>query len=100
MKTEMKEDMEEYEMIAPCHFGMEAVLKREIEGLGYRIVRVDNGKVIFAGDAAAVARANLFLRTTERILLKVAEFRADTFDDLFEGVREIFRSPIRNPIPW
>ncbi len=89
MKTEMKEDMEEYEMIAPCHFGMEAVLKREIEGLGYRIVRVDNGKVIFAGDAAAVARANLFLRTTERILLKVAEFRADTFDDLFEGVRDV-----------
>lgn len=81
--------MEKYEWISPCHFGMEAVLKREITDLGYEIVHVDNGKVTFSGDAAAAARANVFLRTTERVLLKVAEFRAESFDDLFEGVRGI-----------
>lgn len=81
--------MKQYELIAPCHFGMEAVLKREIQDLGYQIVEVDNGKVTFSGDAAAVARANIFLRTTERILLKVGRFRATTFDDLFEAVKAI-----------
>ncbi|MCH5266622.1 MAG: class I SAM-dependent RNA methyltransferase [Lachnospiraceae bacterium] len=81
--------MEQYELIAPCHFGMEAVLKREIADLGYDITEVDNGKVTFAGDVAAIARANLFLRTTERILLKAACFRAETFDELFEGVKAI-----------
>ena len=63
--------MKQYELIAPCHFGMEAVLKREIQNLGYEISQVDNGKVTFFGDAAAIARANIFLRTTERILLKI-----------------------------
>lgn len=81
--------MERYELIAPCHFGMEAVLKREIADLGYEITNVDNGKVTFAGDMAAVARGNLFLRTTERILLKVAAFRAESFDELFEQVRAV-----------
>lgn len=81
--------MKRFELIAPCHFGMEAVLKREIIDLGYEITNVDNGKVTFEGDAEAIARANIFLRTTERILLKVAQFRATTFDELFEGVKEI-----------
>lgn len=82
-------NMEQYELIAPCHFGMEAVLKREITDLGYEITNVDNGKVTFEGDAEAIARANIFLRTTERILLKVATFRATTFDDLFEEIKSI-----------
>ena len=81
--------MKRYELIAPCHFGMEAVLKREITDLGYEITNVDNGKVTFLGDAEAIARANIFLRTTERILLKVASFQAETFDDLFENVKAI-----------
>lgn len=81
--------MKRYELIAPCHFGMEAVLKREITDLGYEITNVDNGKVTFSGDAEAIARANIFLRTTERILLKVASFQAETFDDLFENVKAI-----------
>lgn len=81
--------MERYELTAPCHFGMEAVLKREITDLGYEITDVDNGKVTFAGDAAAVARGNIFLRTTERILLKAAAFRAETFDELFEQVKAV-----------
>ena len=81
--------MKQYELIAPCHFGMEAVLKREIQNLGYEISQVDNGKVTFFGDAAAIARANIFLRTTERILLKIDSFRATSFDDLFEAVKAI-----------
>ena len=85
----MGNSMKRFELIAPCHFGMEAVLKREIMDLGYEITNVDNGKVTFEGDAEAIARANIFLRTTERILLKVAQFKATTFDELFEGVKEI-----------
>ncbi len=78
-----------YELVAPCHFGMEAVLKREITDLGYEISAVDNGKVTFIADAEGICRANLFLRTTERILLKVAEFKAQTFDELFENVKAV-----------
>lgn len=77
------------EFIAPCHFGLEAVLKKEILDLGYEIVKVEDGKVTFAGDQAACARANIFLRTTERILLKVGEFKAETFDELFEKTKAI-----------
>ncbi|MCC8028704.1 MAG: class I SAM-dependent RNA methyltransferase [Lachnospiraceae bacterium] len=79
--------MEVYELISPCHFGMEAVLKREIYDLGYDIVKTEDGRVTFAGDAEAVCRANIGLRTTERVLLKIGEFRAETFDELFEAVR-------------
>ncbi|MCI8363552.1 MAG: class I SAM-dependent RNA methyltransferase [Eubacterium sp.] len=78
-----------YELIAPCHFGMEAVLKREILDLGYEISAVDNGKVTFRADAEGICRANIFLRTTERILLKVAEFKAYTFDELFENIKAL-----------
>ena len=60
--------MSQYELIAPCHFGMEAVLKREIQDLGYQIIKTEDGKVTFAGDESAFARANLFLRTAERVL--------------------------------
>lgn len=81
--------MEQYELIAPCHFGMEAVLKREIVDLGYEISNVENGKVTFLGDAEAIVRANIFLRTTERILLKTASFRAVTFDELFESIKAV-----------
>lgn len=76
-----------YELIAPCHFGLEAVLKKEILDLGYEIARVEDGKVTFYGDAEAICRANIFLRTTERILLKVGSFRAVTFEELFQGTK-------------
>ena len=75
--------MEKFELIAPCHFGMEAVLKREILDLGYEITKVEDGKVTFEADAQGIADANIFLRSTERILLKVAEVKAETFDELF-----------------
>lgn len=81
--------MKTYELIAPCHFGMEAVLKREIYDLGYEISKVEDGKVTFIGDAEAICRGNIFLRTTERILLKVASFKATTWDELFEKTKEI-----------
>lgn len=81
--------MADYELIAPCHFGMEAVLKREIQKLGYDILKVEDGKVTFAGDEAAIVRANIFLRTTERILIKIGSFKATTFDELFEGTKAL-----------
>lgn len=74
--------MGKYEFIAPCHFGLEAVLKKEIIRLGYEIVKVEDGKVTFTGDSDAICRANIFLRTTERILLKIGSFKATTFDEL------------------
>ena len=70
--------MKYMELIAPCHFGMEAVLKREILDLGYEISKVEDGKVTFLADAEGIAQANMFLRTTERILLKTGEFKAVT----------------------
>ena len=66
-----------YELLAPCHFGLEAVLKKEIIDLGYEISQVEDGRVTFIGDAEAICRANVFLRTAERILLKVGSFTAD-----------------------
>lgn len=81
--------MNRYELIAPCHFGLEAVLKREIQELGYTILQTEDGRVTFEGDEAALCRANLFLRTAERILLKVGSFPAGTFDELFEGTRAL-----------
>ena len=68
--------MERYELIAPCHFGLEAVLKKEVVDLGYEVTEVENGRVTFIGDAEAICRANIFLRTAERVLLKVGSFKA------------------------
>ena len=79
--------MRKMELIAPCHFGLEAVLKREITELGYEIAEVEDGRVTFYGDADALCRANVFLRTAERVLLKVGSFKAVTFEELFEKTR-------------
>lgn len=81
--------MNRFEIIAPCHFGLESVLKREIYDLGYEVIQVEDGRVTFEGDAEAICRANIFLRTAERVLLKAGEFRAETFEELFEGIRAI-----------
>ena len=81
--------MEKWELIAPCHFGLEAVLKREITDLGYEITKVEDGKVTFLADAEGIAYANMFLRNTERILLKVAEVKAVTFEELFEKTKAL-----------
>ena len=81
--------MEKMEWIAPCHFGLESVLKKEIRDLGYEISQVEDGRVTFYGGIDAMCRANVFLRTAERILLKAGSFRAVTFDELFEQTKQI-----------
>ena len=81
--------MHTFELTAPCHFGLEAVFKKEIYDLGYEISKVEDGKVTVIGDAEAVCRANMFLRTAERVLLKVGSFHAVTYDELFEGIRAL-----------
>ena len=81
--------MEKMEWIAPCHFGLESVLKREIQNLGYEITQVEDGRVTFRGGMDAACRANIFLRTAERILLKAGCFTAVTFEELFQKTKEI-----------
>ncbi|WP_437126221.1 THUMP domain-containing class I SAM-dependent RNA methyltransferase [Lacrimispora amygdalina] len=78
-----------YELIAPCHFGMEAVLKKEITELGYDITLVEDGRVTFLGDDEAICRANVFLRTAERVLLKAGSFHAQSFEELFQATKTI-----------
>lgn len=81
--------MRKFELIAPCHFGMESVLKREIVDLGYDITESTDGRITFLGDEEAVCRANIFLRTAERILIKIGSFPAESFEELFQGTRAL-----------
>ncbi len=81
--------MRKFELIAPCHFGMEAVLKNEIIDLGYDITEVADGRITFWGDEEALCRANIFLRTAERILIKIGRFRAETYEELFQGTKAL-----------
>ena len=81
--------MKKMELIAPCHFGLEAVLKKQIIDLGYDVVESVDGRITFAGDADAVCRANICLRTAERILIKVGSFHAESFEELFQGVKNL-----------
>lgn len=81
--------MRRMELMAPCHFGLEAVLKREIIDLGYDITRVEDGRVTFIGDEEAVCRMNIFSRTAERVLIKIGSFKATTYDELFEGTKAL-----------
>ena len=81
--------MRKFELIAPCHFGLEAVLKKEIIDLGYEVSKVEDGRVTFLGDEEAVCRANVFLRTAERVLIKIGSFYATTFEELFEKTKEL-----------
>ncbi len=77
------------ELMAPCHFGMESVLKKEITDLGYDVTEVSDGRVTFEGDEEALCRANIGLRTAERVLLKVGSFPAQTFEELFQGTKSL-----------
>jgi len=81
--------MELYSLTAPCHFGLEAVLKKEIYDMGYDITRVDDGRVTFEGDAEAIARANIFSRSAERILVECAAFKAESFEELYDKTRAL-----------
>jgi len=77
------------ELIVPCHFGLESVLKKEIIDLGYDISKVEDGRVTFIGDEDAICRANICLRTAERVLIKVGSFQAETYDELFEKTKAL-----------
>lgn len=81
--------MEKLEYIVPCHFGLEAVLKREIADMGLEIVEVEDGRVTFAGDSQALCRANIFLRSAQRVLIKIGSFHAETFEELFQGTKAL-----------
>ena len=81
--------MKRFELLVPCHFGLEAVLKKEIYDLGYEISKVEDGRITFLGDEEAICRANIFLRTAERVMIQVGRFRATTFEELFQGIKAI-----------
>ena len=81
--------MKNYTLVAPCFFGVEKMLAREIKNLGYEIVKTEDGRVTYKTDEYGIARSNMYLRCAERVHLKVAEFEARTFDELFEGTKRI-----------
>ena len=81
--------MKRMELIVPCHFGMEAVLKNEIIDLGYDVTEVTDGRVTFEGDEEAICRTNICLRTAERVLIKVGSFHAETYEELFQGTKAL-----------
>ena len=81
--------METIQLVAPCHFGMEAVLKREIYDLGYDITKVEDGRVTFEGDLETICWSNIFLRTAERVMVQIGRFRATTFDELYENMKAL-----------
>ena len=77
------------EYVATCLFGLESLLGEEIDNLGYKRLETMDGRVTFEGDESAVARCNIGLRFAERLYIKVGEFEALTFDDLFEGTKAL-----------
>lgn len=77
------------ELIATATFGLEAVVRREIEKLGYKIIRSEDGKITFLGDERAIVRANLWLRSADRVQIKMAEFEALEFEDLFQQMKAL-----------
>ncbi len=81
--------MNRIELIATATFGLEAVVAREVKQLGYEDVTVENGRVTFSADLTAICRANLWLRTADRVLLKMGSFTARTFDELFEQTKAL-----------
>ena len=77
------------ELIATATFGLEAVVNREIQELGYRIIKTEDGKVTYMGDERAIVRSNLWLRSADRVLLKMAEFMAEDFEELFQQTKAL-----------
>ena len=81
--------MKTYTLMSPCFFGVEKMLAREIKDLGFEIIKTEDGRVTYKTDEYGIARANMWLRCAERVHLKIAEFEAKTFDELFEGTKRI-----------
>lgn len=88
MQKELGDRMNQYEIIATAAMGLEAIVAKEVKNLGYDC-KVDNGKVTYLGDEKAIARSNMWLRTADRIRVKVGEFKAFTFDELFEKTKAL-----------
>ncbi|HLO03941.1 MAG TPA: class I SAM-dependent RNA methyltransferase [Symbiobacteriaceae bacterium] len=88
--------MEQLTLIAAAPMGLEALVARELKDLGYTDQQGENGRVVFQGDLAAIARTNLWLRTADRVLIQMAKFEARTFEELFQGV---FACPWADWIP-
>ncbi len=78
-----------YTLIAPCYFGTESVLNYEIKKIGGEDIVVSDGRIIFKGDEHTIAAANINLRTAERVLIQIAQFKARTFDELFDGIHAV-----------
>ena len=81
--------MNSIELIATSTFGLEAVVAQEVKALGYTEAAVENGKVTFAADAEGLCRANLWLRSADRVLLKMGQFKALTFEELFQQTKAL-----------
>lgn len=81
--------MKKYTLVSPCFFGVEKMLAREIKELGYEIVKTEDGRVTYKTDEYGIAKANMWLRCAERVHLKIAEFEAKSFDELFENTKRI-----------
>lgn len=81
--------MKKIELIATAAFGLEAVVAREVKNLGYEDVTVENGRVLFTADEMGIARSNLWLRSADRVLVKIGEFKATTFEELFENTKAL-----------
>lgn len=88
--------MDKMEFSVPCLFGLEGLAGDELRRLDMENVRVENGRVLFSGDGLALAKANVCLRTGERVLIVLADFKATTFEELFQGV---YRANLEDYIP-
>lgn len=77
------------ELVATATFGLEAVVRREIEALGYKVIKTEDGRVTYMGDERAIVRSNLWLRSADRVYLRLGEFRAETFEELFQQTKGI-----------
>lgn len=78
-----------YELIATSSFGLEAIVKRELNDLGLEVTKTDNGHIYFNGDAIDIARANINLRCADRVLINLKSFKAESFEELFDGIYEL-----------
>lgn len=81
--------MKNIELTAPCNFGLEAILSREVRNLGYETTKVEDGRVSFMTDEMGICKSNLWLRTAERVLIKIAEFHAETYEELFQNTKRL-----------
>ncbi len=81
--------MAHYQLIATCSFGLESIVAEELRNLGFQDLIIENGRIRFNGKEEDIARCNIWLRTADRVLIKMAEFKATDFDELFQGTANV-----------